>query len=388
MRKRESSSDVPPLASGSEPPGEQVRQDFMGTLAEEERRIVLRILDVNANRCAEGLRAIEELARFDARHEGMFKRVKDVRHAVREGLRGIAGQSLDHRDSDSDIGRSWTTRTEMYRGSLTDLASANFHRAEEALRVLEEYSKLIDGDAAGLFKALRFELYTMEREFIGPGGGRAAIPPPPFLYAILDRSCVTREGVARAAGELAGGGVGMIQYRAKACGPDEQRTDLVTVIARAAEQNVPVIVNDHPELAVETGAQGVHLGMSDAEPAVARGILGRGSVIGLTIHTMEELEKAPLAEVDYIAVGPVFRSPTKPGRGPVGPRFIAAVREAVDIPVVAIGGIDPSNIDLVLDQGAHGIACVSALLTGDIGKNCFTLNGIIGRRRKDNNIKD
>ena len=153
-----------------------------------ERKAVLRILDANANRCAEGLRVIEELARFVRKDETLQRSMKGIRHGVREAVRGFGISLLENRDSVKDVGRTVTSRTESDRDSLDGVAQANFSRVQEALRVLEEYGKLIDPDVSIRFKALRFEIYTAQREFGMEGSRLVRIPPAPFLYAILDRS--------------------------------------------------------------------------------------------------------------------------------------------------------------------------------------------------------
>jgi thiamine-phosphate pyrophosphorylase len=174
----------------------------------------------------------------------------------------------------------------------------------------------------------------------------------------------------------------MVQYRAKDVGAAEKRLDLVAVLAAAIETMIPVIVNDDCELACEMGASGVHVGSTDCPPAEARRMLGPGSIVGLSVHSEEELARVPLEELDYIAVGAVYPSPTKPEAAVKGLEFLRLARSRVDIPIVAIGGINPSNISDVFDAGADGAAVVSSILAGDVRKNCFTLRQIIDTRLK------
>jgi len=345
-----------------------------------ERAIVLRILDANANRCAEGLRVVEEIARFSLEDGTLTERLKEIRHEVRRAVRRIANGALAHRDSDGDVGSRSATASEFARGSLEAVARANFARAEEALRVLEEFGKLVDESGARLLKSLRFTLYTIEGDFFGVSGTFARVPPAPFLYAILDRSIVEHDDVASVAAALVSGGADMIQYRAKDTGEAQMRRDIVSILAAARETQVPVLVNDDVELAGETGAHGVHVGAGDMSPAEARDLLGSGRIIGVTVETLDGLARVPLEAVDYVAVGAVYPSPTKPGAKTVGLEFVRTVRCRTSVPLVAIGGICPSNVRSVLDAGADGIAAISALLTGDVRKNCFTLKEIIGTR--------
>lgn len=346
----------------------------------KDRATVARILDANANRCAEGLRVIEEIARFSMQDAPLTARLKEMRHEIRRMAEALSERSLESRNSAADVGSQSATRSEFSRGSIEGVARANFARAQEALRVLEEFGKCIDADKARRFKALRFELYSTEKDFFEGASAPLRMPPSPFLYAILDRSLVSSEAVSSVAAALAGEGVDMLQYRAKHAGPAERRRDLVAIRAAVGGTRIPILVNDDPELACETGADGVHLGAHDMSPIEARALIGRHRIIGVTVHTIAELEAVPLEAVDYVAVGAVFPSPTKPDAKTVGLEFVKLARGRVSRCLVAIGGITPSNAGEVFDAGADGIAVVSALLDGDVRKNCFTLRGIIDTR--------
>lgn len=349
---------------------------------ERSRAAVLRVIDANVNRCAEGIRVVEELARFSMAEASLVEELKEIRHAVRRLVRELPGLSISHRDSAGDVGKDSATPSEAHRGSLADVARANFARAEEALRVLEEFGKLIDPGKARAFKELRFRLYTIEKtHFLAPSE-TIEMPRSPFLYAILDRGLVSSADVPATAACLVAGGVDMVQYRAKDVSAAEKRLDLVAVLGAAIETMIPVIVNDDCELACEMGASGVHVGSSDCPPEEARRMIGPGRIIGLSVHSTEELERVPLETVDYIAVGAIYPSPTKPEAAVKGLEFLRLARSRVDLPIVAIGGIGPSNISEVFDAGADGAAVVSSILGGDVRKNCFTLRHIIDTRLK------
>jgi thiamine-phosphate pyrophosphorylase len=346
---------------------------------DRDRAVVLRILDVNANRCAEGLRVIEEIARFSMEDAALTERLKEVRHGVRRSVEALAVGALRHRDSAGDVGGGSATASELARGSLAAIARANFARAEEALRVLEEFGKIIDEDESRRFKSLRFALYAIERGFFDEAAA-ARMPRAPFLCAILDRSVVGHADVAGAARELVSAGVGMIQYRAKRVAAAEMRRDVAAIIGAAREAEIPVIVNDDAALADETGADGVHVGAEDLPPAEARAIVGPGRIVGVSVASLDELAGVPVEAVDYLGVGPIFPSPTKPEAAAFGIELVKSIRAVTALPLVAVGGITAANAREVLDAGADGIAAVSAVLAGDIGKNCFTLRKIIATR--------
>jgi thiamine-phosphate pyrophosphorylase len=352
----------------------------MAGMSDTGRAVILRIIDANANRCAEGLRVVEEIARFSMRDGALTGDLKAMRHEVRRGAEALAQGALGHRDSVRDVARGSATASELARGSIEAVARANFARAEEALRVLEEFGKLIDQSESRRFKSLRFSLYAIERGFFAEKPAAVRLPSSPFLYAIIDRSVVDRTGVAPAAEALVSAGVGMIQYRAKMVGEADKRRDVVAILEAARSASIPVLVNDDVDLADETGADGVHLGAEDMPPGEARSIMGPGRIIGVTVTSLDELARLPIDAVDYIGIGPVFPSPTKPEAKAVGVEFVRSVRARTQLPLVAIGGIAAANAIEVIDAGADAIAAVSAVLAGDIGRNCFTLKKIIATR--------
>ncbi|MDD4856551.1 MAG: thiamine phosphate synthase [Candidatus Krumholzibacteria bacterium] len=352
----------------------------MSDLNHTERSVVVRIIDVNANRCAEGLRVVEEIARFSLEDGGLTGRLKEIRHEVRGCVEQLAGGALAHRDSVDDVGSGSATAAELARSTLASVARANFARAEEALRVLEEFGKLMDESASRVFKSHRFAVYEIERCFFALERPAVGMPRSPFLYAILDRGIVARGDAGRIAEALAAGGADMIQYRAKDIDETEKRQDMAAILGAVRGAAIPVIVNDDVELAHETGADGVHIGVSDMPPLEARAIMGTVGIIGVTVPTLDDLGRLPLDAIDYVAVGAVYPTTTKRDAKKVGVGFLRSVRDRTAKPLVAIGGIGPWNAEEILDAGADGIAVASALLVGDVRKNCFTLKEIVAKR--------
>lgn len=161
--------------------------------------------------------------------------------------------------------------------------------------------------------------------------------------------------------ELVDAGVDLVQLREK----DMEAGDLLKVgepIAAACHQaGVPFIVNDRADVALALGADGVHLGTNDLPTSTARRILGE-TIIGRSSHSEEDIAEATgNQDPDYIAVGPIHETPTKPGRPGVGTGLIRYAAEHVSIPWFAIGGIDESNLDEVLEAGARRIVIVRAI---------------------------
>ena len=152
----------------------------------------------------------------------------------------------------------------------------------------------------------------------------------------------------------------MIQLREKEMDAGEVLRLAEPVAEACAGAEIPFIVNDRPDIAVTLGRAGVHVGQDDLPPEVARRIVGSDAIVGLSTHSVADIDAVP-AEVDYIAVGPVFETPTKPGRPAVGVELLRYAAENVSVPWFAIGGIDVSNITGVLDAGARRVVVVRAL---------------------------
>jgi thiamine-phosphate pyrophosphorylase len=158
------------------------------------------------------------------------------------------------------------------------------------------------------------------------------------------------------------GGADVVQLRDKETPPD-----LLLEKARALREltrryGVAFIVNDYPELALEAEADGVHLGQEDMPIAEARRMLGKDKIIGVSTHNMSQAREAVRQGADYIGVGPVYPTPTKPGRPAAGLAFVRQAAAEIAIPWVAIGGITLDNADEVLDAGARRLCAVSAIV--------------------------
>lgn len=163
--------------------------------------------------------------------------------------------------------------------------------------------------------------------------------------------------------DLAAAGVDVVQLREK----DLEAGDLVCACVPVAEAcavaGIPFIVNDRPDVALAAGADGVHLGRKDLPVDVARRILGSAAIVGCSTHSEEDI--AAVAQlrppVDYIAVGPLYPTPTKPGRPPTGLGLVRHAAERVSLPWFAIGGIDRENLPAVIEAGARRIVVVRAV---------------------------
>ena len=192
------------------------------------------------------------------------------------------------------------------------------------------------------------------------------VPPP--LYAILDVSCLRlRSGdltakVLAFAGELAAGGVTLLQYRNKD-GSGREILSHARDLKRALPPQVRLIMNDRADLCLAAGFAGVHVGQDDLSPESARAIIGSNLILGVSTHNPEQLRAADASPADYVAIGPVFATGTKANPDPVvGTEGVRQARQLTRKPLVAIGGITLANFRSLLDAGADSVAVISALL--------------------------
>lgn len=161
--------------------------------------------------------------------------------------------------------------------------------------------------------------------------------------------------------EVLDAGVGIVQLREKQMEAAPLLRYAQVVRSRTAEAGALFIVNDRVDVAIAAGADGVHLGQQDLPVADARRQLGSRMLIGVSTHSVPQLQSAMSSSADYCAVGPVFATPTKPGRPAVGLDLVRAGAEHSAKPVFAIGGIDVSNVRSVLDAGARRVSVVRAI---------------------------
>jgi thiamine-phosphate pyrophosphorylase len=182
------------------------------------------------------------------------------------------------------------------------------------------------------------------------------------LYGILDLSYVHPENAVAVAESLVQAGVDLLQLRAKGRAPDEIEklaTQLQPILRNAG---VPLIVNDHPEIARNVRAEGVHVGQDDLSIAETREIVGPDCAVGKSTHSLDQAIRAFYEGADYIGFGPLFATPTKPDYSPIGLDEIPKVHEAVRIPIFCIGGIKLDNLPKVIEAGARRVVIVSGLL--------------------------
>jgi thiamine-phosphate pyrophosphorylase len=199
-----------------------------------------------------------------------------------------------------------------------------------------------------------------------------------LLYTFVDTGYLGDRSLSEVARQLCDGGSDLVQLRAKHSTPDEIRrmAEILLPITRAA--NVGLVINDHPAIALEVGAEFVHLGQEDLFETDhnlnwrgQRPATSNAPGLGVSSHAPEQAQRGIAAGADYIAVGPVYATGTKPGAKPVTLDYVRWAKTHVKIPWFAIGGIHLGNLEEVLAAGAHRVCVVSAILNSpDIAGAC------------------
>lgn len=196
------------------------------------------------------------------------------------------------------------------------------------------------------------------------------------LYTFVDTAYLHGRAPELVARQLCDGGSDLIQLRAKQSPPDEIRRMAEAILPVTRRANVSLVINDHPEIARAVGAEFCHLGQEDFFEAGHRNVSelrtpDSGLRIGLSTHAPEQAQRALAAGPDYIAIGPVYATGTKPTAKPVTLQYVRWAAEHVTIPWFAIGGVNLQTLDAVLAAGAKRICVVSAILNApDLAAAC------------------
>jgi thiamine-phosphate pyrophosphorylase len=324
---------------------------------------LLRLLDANANRAREALRVLEDYARFVLNHDEWCGQLKALRHDLTGAIEPFLANAILHRDTPGDVGTDHKTPSEQSRNDMAHVVIAAGKRLGEALRTIEEFLKTADPPAAGKVEGIRYRFYDLEHQIafsLHQSGRFASVR----LYVLITESCCKRPWLESA--ELAIlGGADCLQLREKTLEGRELLNRAQQLVALCRKHKVLSIINDRPDIALLSDADGVHVGQGDLPAKQVRKLLGRQMIVGVSTHELAHAQQAVLDGADYIGVGPFFKSPTKPREFLAGPEYARQVAAQIPIPAVAIAGICEANVDEVLATGIARIAVTSAITGSD-----------------------
>ncbi len=318
---------------------------------------VAQLIDANLDRAREGLRVIEEWCRYVIQNKELITKIKDYRHQLGSNHKEIYKSA---RSAYSDQGSGLTHPSQEERTNELQIVMANFARVQEALRVLEEFSRNSDQNLHKISSTMRYEIYQLEVEVLEKTRANelqeklnscnlcVITQPHKDLEKII--KLVLKEGVK------------MIQYRCKTGTDIQNYLDAKRLSVICKQNKALFIINDRIDIALAVDADGVHLGQEDIQVDIARKVLGYKKIIGVSTHSLQEAKKAEAQGSDYIGIGPIFASSSKHSIIPLGIEGLREIKESIAIPIFAIGGINSSNISLVIDNGITHIALIDAII--------------------------
>ena len=327
-------------------------------------KAIYRIIDANFNRAREALRVMEEFCRFAMNSKPLNAKIKDLRHKLSSAISQLdSAKLIASRDTVEDVGTDIKVDNQLSRTDLFDCFTAAAKRLPEALRALTETVQTINPQLAAQIEQLRYSSYTLEKEIVMSG-----VPARKFervrLYVLITES--QPEQIISLTKSCCLGGADCIQLRCKGLIQTDRyllktATEFVKI---CADNNVISVINDRPDIAILSNADGMHLGQDDIPVAQAKKLLLSPTIIGKSTHNIGQLKEAIAELPAYVGLGPAFDTQTKPMEKTAGLGYLeSAIPILADTGVghVAIGGIDLKNIAEVLKIGIKAVAICSAI---------------------------
>jgi thiamine-phosphate pyrophosphorylase len=324
----------------------------------------LRILDANLNRAREAMRVVEDYARFILDDQPTSHAIKLLRHELADATAAVAGQAILHRLTTGDVGTNTKADDECSRHDVSHVVTAAGKRLGEALRTLEEFLKIDDPPAAARIEALRYRFYTLEQTIAQTLRPACCDFASVRLYVLITESLCRRPWLDTCRQAIEGG-ADCLQLREKSLTSGELLKRAISMVELCREYKVKSIINDRPDIAVLSGADGAHVGQDDLPAREVRKLIGRERILGVSTHQISQARQARLDGADYIGVGPIIRSATKPRDILPGIDYAREVFKEIQIPAVAIAGISAQNVDEVMASGLRAVAVSSAVIACD-----------------------
>ncbi|OIP74748.1 MAG: thiamine-phosphate diphosphorylase [Oscillatoriales cyanobacterium CG2_30_44_21] len=332
-------------------------------------QIIYRILDANLDRAREALRTIEEWGRFGLENIDICSQCKELRQSLGKWHKEEFRRA---RNTPDDPATALNHENESSRGNVRAVLRANMARLQEALRVLEEYGKIIDPTMGQAMKQMRYLSYTLESQLLthevsSLGETRRAKLQAASLYLVT----MPVDDIVSVVEKALLGGVQIVQYRQKD-GEDATRYAIAQKLCDICHQHDALfLVNDRVDIAIAVGADGIHVGQTDLPVAAVRQILSANGgdasqyIIGQSTTNPQELEIALNNQVNYVGVGPVHATPTKPNKAASGYEYVNYAAKNSQIPWFVIGGLDETNLEAAIAAGARRVAVVRALMQAE-----------------------
>ena len=321
---------------------------------------IFQIIDANLDRAREGLRVLEDWARFGLGNNNCVSRIKNYRQILGKNHLEVYKQSRNYID---DQCRGLTHLEQLKRKTPEQIISSNAGRVQEALRVIEEFSRDHNHELSKTASEIRYEIYNLEIELLNLNLRKKllGIINENNLYSITEK----KENLLEIIEEILNGGVKIIQHRFKKGNDKDHLEEAIKINSLCRKYNSLFIINDRIDIALASDADGIHLGQNDLDLKSARKILGSSKIIGISANNAIDISNAIKNGCDYIGIGPVFKTSTKKNKEPLGLEKIKTLTKDLQIPWFAIGGINKTNIANLKNYGIKKVALVSEIMNSE-----------------------
>ena len=329
-------------------------------ISEPEDLKIYQIIDANLDRAREGLRVLEDWARFGLGNKDYVIKIKNFRQILGKNHLKIYKASRNYLE---DHCRGLSHEEQIRRKTPEKIISSNSARVQEALRVIEEFTRIDNIELSQIASHIRYEIYNLEVDllYFNKKNESLKIIEENKIYAITEK----KENLISTIEEILKGGVRIIQHRFKNGNDFDNLEEAAAINFLCKKYNSLFIVNDRLDIALACNADGIHLGQDDIDLKTARKILGNSKIIGISANNEIDISNALKNGCDYIGIGPAFKTSTKKGKEPLGLEKIKSLSKDINIPWFAIGGINKKNISDLKTFGISKIALVSALMNAE-----------------------
>ena len=321
---------------------------------------IAQLIDANLDRAREGLRVMEDWCRFGLKRSDFSIQIKGWRQQLGAHHHNIYRKA---RLTSEDPAMGVPHPLQKQRSTPEEIFVANSSRVQEALRVIEEFTRITDPMLSEIAAKIRYETYEIEIQALNlkEGLDKRKILKDCSLYLITSN----RENLKETILKCLLSGVQIVQYREKYLNDNEKITQAKEIASLCKKYNSLFIVNDRIDIALAVNADGIHLGQGDIPTKIARQLLGSEKIIGRSTHCFEEIKNAEEEGCDYIGIGPIFPSKTKKKLNPLGIDYLKEGFKRSLLPSFAIGGINSSSIKKLNEIENLRIAVSDAIINSN-----------------------
>ena len=322
----------------------------------EDQRIA-QIVDANLDRAREGLRVLEDWARFALGRKDLVKSFKNFRQILGKHHLKVYKES---RNFIIDNSAGLSHPEQFKRNEASSIISSNAGRVQEALRVIEEFSRDHNQNLSKISSDIRYEIYNLEIALLEAESNyslRKILNENDLYFITLDT-----ENLFEKIKNILEGGVKIIQLRFKHGKDSDNLKFAIKVRELCNSFDALFLINDRVDIALACKADGVHLGQDDMDVKSARNILGFSKIIGISANNKFDIKKAIQDGCDYLGIGPVFETTTKKEKVPLGINTLKSLTKDLSIPWFAIGGIKQESISVLKENNIRKVAIISDLI--------------------------